>query len=154
MIALARRFALPWALTAGVLFAFWLLFTDTVEEASNYVGIGAAALGATASELVRQQRIAVVRPRARWLLRGWRPLASVPGDLWKLTAEALRALPFDSVGDAPRDNARRAAAEIAGSFSPNTLVVGIDVERGEILVHQLVPDTNSPESSIDPLGVR
>lgn len=168
MIALARRIALPWALTAAALFALWLLINDTAEEANNFVGIAAAALGATGSELVRRQRIAEVRPSAAWLLRAWRPVAAVPADLWKLTAEVarsarrrpgagrgrLRTMRFAAGDGGPRDNARHAAAEAAGSFSPNTFVVGVDADRGEILVHQLVPDEGHPEQSIDPLGLR
>lgn len=166
MSSLARRVLLPWLLTAALLFAFWLLLVDTREEAQNYAGIAVALIGATGSELVRAQRIAEVRPRARMLARAWRPVASVPRDVALLAAAVwsavrgrprrgrLRALPFEPGEGAAVDNARRAAAEFAGSFSPNTVVIGIDERRKAILVHQLVPDTEDPESSIDPLAVR
>jgi multisubunit Na+/H+ antiporter MnhE subunit len=157
---------LPWLLTAALLFAFWLLLVDTREEAQIYAGIAIALLGAAGSELVRAQRIAQVRPRWRMLRRAWRPLASVPRDVGLLAAALwsafrgrrprgrLRSLTFEPGGEDGVDNARRAAAEFAGSFSPNTVVVGIDRRRKAILVHQLVPDDEDPESSIDPLGVR
>jgi hypothetical protein len=157
--------ALPWAVTVAALFALWLFFVDTVEAPQVYAGIGVAALAATASELVRRQRIAGVRPRARWLLRAWRPIASVPGDVWRLGREVARALagrpsrgrflalPFEPGDGAPEDRARHALAEAAGSFSPNTIVIGIDGERGELLAHQLVPDEGSPERSLDPLDL-
>jgi hypothetical protein len=164
--SLARRLLLPWLLTAALLFAFWLLLVDTREEAQIYAGIGVALLGAAGSELVRGQRIAQVRPRPRMLARSWRPLAKVPRDLLLLARAVapalrgsppqgrLRALPFEPGGEDPVDNARRAAAELGGSFAPNTVVIGVDGRRKAILVHQLVPDTDDPESSIDPLGVR
>lgn len=166
MASLARRVVLPWLLTAALLFAFWLLLVDTREEAQIYAGIAVALVGAAGSELVRAQRIARVRPQARMLGRAWRPVASVPRDLALLVAAIwaaargrpphgrLRALPFEPGGEESADNARRAAAEFAGSFSPNTVVIGIDERRKAILVHQLRPDTDDPESSIDPLGMR
>lgn len=168
MASLVRRFALPWAATALGFFVLWLLLADNAEATQLYLGLAAAGLAATGSELVRHQRIAQARPRAGWLRLAWRPVASVPADLWKLTREALRAarrrrgaglgrlraLPFDPGSGGPRDNARHAVAELAGSFSPNTFVIGVDVERGLLLVHQLVPDRESAERSIDPLELR
>jgi multisubunit Na+/H+ antiporter MnhE subunit len=164
----ALRFALAWACTAGLLLAFWLFLVDTPEEPQVLAGLVVAAIGATGSELVRHQRIARARPRARWLARLWRPLASVPADLWRLGREAGRAvlpgrvasrgrfreLPFRAGHEDPVDVARRALAEAGGSFSPNTYVVGVDVERGTILVHQLVPREDRPADSIDPLALR
>jgi multisubunit Na+/H+ antiporter MnhE subunit len=156
--------ALAWLVTAGILFAFWLLLIDTIEEAQLWAGLVAALLGATGSELVRAQRIAGASPRPRLLLRAWRPLVSIPRDLALLTREAvlglrrrgaapgrLRALPFDMGNEEPVDRGRFAAAELAGSFSPNTFVIGIDPDERVILVHQLVPDEEHPERTIDPL---
>jgi hypothetical protein len=77
--------------TAAVLFAFWMLLVDTREEPQLIAGVAVAALGASGSELVRRQRIAEVRVRGRWLARLWRPAASVPRDLVRLTVVAVRA---------------------------------------------------------------
>jgi hypothetical protein len=157
-----RRFALPWAATGTVLFGLWLLFVDTVEAPQLYAGAAVAAVAATASELVRHQRIAGVSPRPRRLLRLWRPVAAVPRDLWLLVGEVaaavggraprgqFRELPFDPGDGSPEDLARHALAEGAGSFSPNTIVIGVDIERRALLAHQLVPDAD-PARSIDPL---
>lgn len=157
---------LAWIGTAGVLFAFWLLLIDTIEEAQLWTGVAAAVLGATGSELVRAQGLARARPRPGLLRRAWRPLASIPRDLALLTREAVlgllgrrrargrfRALPFDPGADAAADRARLAAAEMAGSFSPNTFVIGIDPRERVILVHQLVPDEGHAEKTIDPLEI-
>jgi multisubunit Na+/H+ antiporter MnhE subunit len=158
------RKALPWTCTAAVLFGFWLLLVDTHEEAQLLVGAGVAILAATISELVRRQRIVKIGVRPRWLLRLWRPVASVPRDLVRLAVAVapgrrprgrLRALPFDPQVEDPTDNGRQALAELAGSFSPNTIVIGIDVEPGLLLVHQLVPEEEDAAAarSIDPLEV-
>lgn len=156
------RTALPWIFTATALFGFWLLLVDTHEEAQLLVGAGVAILAATISELVRRQRIAAVRMRPAWLTRLWRPAATVPRDLVRLAAAVprgrqrpglLRALPFDGDVEDPTDNGRQALAELAGSFSPNTIVIGVDAERHLLLVHQLLPEEEDPERSIDPLGV-
>src|SRR5690349_13208377 len=137
MAARVRTIGAAWLLTTGLLFAFWLLLVDTTEEAQLITGLVAAAMGATGSELVRAQRIASVRPPGKaWLLRTWRPLATVPGDLLRLVRPAVlaalgreadtgrfRALPFRERGaDSAEDRARQALAELAGSFSPNTIV--------------------------------
>jgi multisubunit Na+/H+ antiporter MnhE subunit len=162
----AGTVVLSWLVTAGVLFAFWLLLIDTIEEAQLWTGLVAAVLGATGSELVRAQGIARVSPRRpALLLRAWRPFVTIPRDLALLCREAalgllgrrrpsgrLRALPFDPGSGEPPDRARFAAAEMAGSFSPNTFVIGIDPEEHVILVHQLVPDEEHPGKTIDPLG--
>jgi multisubunit Na+/H+ antiporter MnhE subunit len=157
--SLARN-ALAWTSTAAALLAFWLLLVDSHEEAQILVGAGVAVLAASVSELVRRQRIAQVSVRARWLARLWRPLWSVPGDLIRLAVAVLRggrapgrlrALPFDPRVADPTDNGRQALAELAGSFSPNTIVVGVDAKRGLLLAHQLLPDEEEAERSLDPL---
>lgn len=162
MVDRVRRFALPWAATVAVLFGLWLLLVDTVEASQLYLGVAVAMLAATGSELVRHQRIAGVSPRPRRLRLLWRPVASVPRDLWLLAREAVgavggraprgrfRELSFDPGEGGPDDLARHALAEAAGSFSPNTIVIGVDVGRRTLLAHQLVPDAD-PARSIDPL---
>lgn len=156
-----------WLATAGLLFAFWLLLNDTPAEPQVIVGMFVAVIGASATELVRRQRIANLRPRLRDVGALWRPLASVPGDIVRLVralpagrAEPVgrfRAIPFEPAGHrygAPGDqsdaagNARQALAELAGSFSPNTVVVGIDVDRRVLLVHQLLRDDAAADSIV------
>jgi multisubunit Na+/H+ antiporter MnhE subunit len=165
MVVRAARVAVPWAASCAALFALWLFFVDTTEAPQLYVGIGVAMIAATGSELVRHQRIAMVRPRARWLLRLWRPVASVPGDLWRLVRAIARGLrgappdgrfrevPFDPGDGDPEDLARQALAEAAGSFAPNTIVIGVDEERRTLLAHQLLTDAEDPARSLDPLGL-
>ncbi|HEX6456401.1 MAG TPA: hypothetical protein VF009_07775 [Solirubrobacterales bacterium] len=172
MGARASRAALIPVLTGAALFALWMALVDTREPPQVYAGLAVAAIATLGSELVRRQGIARTRLRARWLLRLYRPLLSVPRDLARLGSALrvafpnlwfgkaprrvvgrFRALPFEPGGGGPEDRGREALAELAGSFSPNTFVVGLDRERGVLLVHQLVPEEGEPEArrSIDPL---
>lgn len=167
MGARASRAALVPVLTGAALFALWMALVDTREPPQVYAGLIVAAIATLGSELVRRQGIAGTRVRARWLLRLYRPLLSVPRDLAELTAAApaalrpgarpasgrFRALPFEA-GSGPEGSGREALAELAGSFSPNTIVVGLDRDRGLLLVHQLVPeerDLQRARRAIDPL---
>ncbi len=49
----------------------------------------------------------------------------------------FRAVPFRCGEDEELETGRRAMAEAFGSFSPNTIIVGVDGERELILGHQL-----------------
>ena len=96
------------------------------------LGLAAALLGASA-----------------WVL-SWRLVWRIPSDIAIVCFEALaqlvrprktrgvfRATAFKATANTPPDTGRRALAETVGSFAPNTIVVGVDVERGLILTHQL-----------------
>jgi hypothetical protein len=51
------------------------------------------------------------------------------------------AVPFRyGSSDDPEDAARRALLVAGLSVTPNSVVVGVDADRDEVLVHQLVPD--------------
>src|SRR4051794_34141811 len=159
----ASRAALAWLLVALPLFGLWMLLVDTHEDPQVYAGLAVAALGATGSELVRRQRVAGARLRLGWLRRSYRPPLSAAPGLLRLARVAvaalppggrrargrLRAIPFAAGGGAAETAGREALAELAGSFSPNTFVVGLDRERGLLLVHQLVPEESRPQESID-----
>ncbi|HET9184655.1 MAG TPA: hypothetical protein VFN82_00815 [Solirubrobacterales bacterium] len=164
----ASRAALAWAAVAAASFGLWMLLADSREAPQVVAGLLVAAVAATGSELVRRQQLARLRLRGGWLLRSWRPPANVPRDLWRLTVALarparpgapaggrFRAIRFQA-GDDPEGRGREALAELAGSFSPNTYVVGLDRERGVLLVHQLVPEEDEDQAadSIDPLGLR
>jgi len=154
-----------WLASWAVCAAVWMLLVDTPYPPELAAGAVVAALAATVVELVRRQRVAMVRVRPRWLRHAWRPVVRVPLDLVVLTRTAVVqlvrprarhgrffAVPFAGERRDPEDNARRALAEALGSFAPNTIVVGVDVERGLMLVHQLVPRPSA--ETIDPLELR
>lgn len=154
-----RAWAIWWVLCA----ALWLALVDRVKLDELLLGVLAAALGATAAVLVRQRRTVLLHPRARWLRGTWRPLLALVADLAPL-ARALvvrgilrreqtgriHELPYDAVGDDPRQAAHRVLSAVLGSLGPNTIVLEIDAERRMLITHQLVP-TADPARSAMPL---
>lgn len=146
---LVRRIA-AWAVGWTVAAAFYLLLIDITDLPELIVGAGAAVLAATGFELAREQHILEASVRIRWLARLRRPLAKVPTDVAFLVADAIRqlvrpssargefrAVAFEAGGERRLQVGRRALAESAGSFAPNTIIVGVDPERGLVLGHQL-----------------
>lgn len=132
--------------------ALYLLLIDITDLPELIVGAGAAVLAATGFELARAQGIVGESIRTRWLLRAYRPLVRAPKDIALVSVTALgalvhpkashgrfRAVRFRCAEDVPHETGRRALAEAAGSFAPNTFVIGIDGEREMILAHQLRP---------------
>lgn len=151
-----------WVILSGL---YLLLVVDSIDKAELVTGAVAAAVGATAATVVRSQDLVSFRPRLRWALRLWRlPLQAVLDSgvlvavLWRrlvlrrATGGSFRAVPFRAAGEDPEAAARRAITKGVASFAPNTYVLDIDQERELILVHQLVPTPDQPES-IDPLGL-
>jgi multisubunit Na+/H+ antiporter MnhE subunit len=149
-----------WVLCA----ALWLALVDRVPLDELLTGVVAAAIGATAAVLVRQQRRVVLRPRARWLLRVWRPALSMVRDLRPLAGALVRRgilrragtgtvheLSLDVTGDDPAAHAYRVLTATYGSAGPNTIVLDIDPEAGKLYAHELV-EREDPAASAMPLG--
>ncbi|MBA3349454.1 MAG: Na+/H+ antiporter subunit E [Actinobacteria bacterium] len=137
----------------------WQLFVNTFAAPEVTAGLMAAAVAATAAEIVRGQGLIHFRPQLRWLLRARKlPLAVIVdcrvviGALWRRLGRrqpmkgTFTAFPFVSGGDDAEAAARRALYATAISLTPNTFVVGIDRENDIMLVHQLVP-TNPARAS-------
>ena len=132
--------------------AFYLLLIDTVDLPELYAGAGATLLAALAFEAAREQGFVEAALRPQWLAAGWRLALEIPADIVRVSFAALhqaialrprrgvlRAVPFDpGKRDSSRDAGRRALAEAVGSLPPNTIVIGVDVQRGLLLAHQLV----------------
>ncbi len=155
------RFWLAWYVP---LLALWILLVDTFAVEELVLGALAAALAATAADLVRAQDLVRFRMRPRWLNGMW----TIP---WRvvldcgLLAEALwhqlsrpgsvrgvfRVLPFPREGDDAAAAARRALVTSVVSLTPNTYVVGIEGDEGAVLVHQLVRRTGDeiPRSMLE-----
>ncbi|MGH2873682.1 MAG: hypothetical protein ACRDL5_14620 [Solirubrobacteraceae bacterium] len=147
-----------WAVSAAI----YLVLVDTVVSPELVTGAVIATIAATGATLLRAQRRAVMRPDPAWLLGLWRPLASWPSDLIKLSRALisgpastgrLYAIAAEPAPDTGRGAARRVLGPTAGSFAPNTFVVGFDDERELLLIHQLVP-SEDPVADADPLGLR
>jgi multisubunit Na+/H+ antiporter MnhE subunit len=152
---MARRvgFWIAWYLPLVLL---WLAFVDSFAAAEVVVGLVAAAVAATAAELVRSQDLVRFRLDLHWL-RDVRQLPwQVLGDCWLLAVAlwrhctghpvrgVFRVVPFPGEADDARSAGRRALVTALVSMSPNTVVVGVEGGEGELLVHQLVPTPGSP----------
>lgn len=148
--ALLARRALAWSIGWVFSAALYLLLIDITDLPELIVGAGAAVLAATGLELAREQGLVGEGIHLRWLLRAYRPLVKVAADIAFVTLAAFRALlrrdqkpgrfravRFSGGEDQRRESGRRALAEALGSFAPNTVVAGIDDQRGLILAHQL-----------------
>jgi multisubunit Na+/H+ antiporter MnhE subunit len=152
-MARRARFWIAWYVPMVVL---WLAFVDTLAWEEVAAGLVAAAIAATAAELVRSQGLVRFHPDPRWL----RSLPQLPWqvlrDTWLLAAALwrhstgrpvhgrFRVVPFPSEADDARSAARRAVVTAVCSVAPNTVVVGVEGAEGELLVHQLVPEPGSP----------
>jgi hypothetical protein len=138
----ARRAWLIWWL---LLTALFVALEDSRRLEVLVTAAVVGAFGATAAVIVRARREVVLRPRPRWILEALRTLLRWPGDVVAL-ARALVSRPggriveepFSATGDDPRSAARRALAVAGGSLAPNSIVVGIDEERGVLVRHELV----------------
>jgi multisubunit Na+/H+ antiporter MnhE subunit len=147
------RFWIAWYVALVVL---WLAFVDTFATEEVLLGLVAAAIAATAAELVRSQDLVRFGMRVSWL----RDLGGLPWqilrDSWVLAVAlwrhctghpvrgVFRVVPFPSEADDARSAGRRALATVLVSAAPNTVVVGVEGGEGEMLVHQLVPEPGSP----------
>jgi multisubunit Na+/H+ antiporter MnhE subunit len=138
----------------------WLWLVDNTHVPELIVGAGVSIIAASGAIVVRQQRLVVLRPRLRWLLRLWRPVLAFPRDMWLLVKALPRrqtgtfyTLDVTVHGDDPRSAAQRVLMQASASFAPNTYVIGTDIERQVVLVHQLVR-TDDVERDADPLKLR
>ena len=147
-----RQRAAHWLAWWLALIVLWQLFVNTFLASEVIAGVAAAAVAATAAELVRGQGLVHFHFRLRWLLQAGRLPRGVILDSWTLATVLWRrtvrgerihgdfeAVPFESGGDDARSSARRALYVAAISLTPNTIVVGIDREDDTMLVHELVP---------------
>jgi hypothetical protein len=129
-----------------------MLLAGTLAISEIVVGLLAAAVAATAVEVVRSQRLVRFRPDPRWLRRAfvlpWRALVEfglLVMALWRTLVLRRRvagrfwAVPFPAGGTDSRSAARRAVFTVGASFAPNTYVVDFEKREGRVLVHRLVP---------------
>ena len=135
--------AVYWLAGTVLLFGLWLLFAG-VSPHELIVGAGGAALAATAVEAVRGTEQPRFLPHIAWLLRAWR----LPGQILRDCGLLLRNLataspgrfvrvPFDAGGDDAPHVAHRALETLYRTLPPNSIVIGIDRARNEILLHVL-----------------
>jgi multisubunit Na+/H+ antiporter MnhE subunit len=145
------RFWLAWYVP---LFALWLLLVDSFAIEEVLLGLLAAAIAATAADVVRAQDLVRFHMRPRWLAGVWTLPWQVVVDsgvlaaaLWRQLSRpgsvrgGFRVLPFPREADDAVAAARRALVTSVVSIAPNTYVVGIEGDEGVMLIHQLVRRT-------------
>jgi hypothetical protein len=156
-----------WIFTLGVAIGggLYLLLIDTTSLPELYVLAGAAVLCAVGLLVAREQGFVEARVSPRALVGAWRLAWQVPLDIATLCLVAIaqaaqrrpargafRTTRFDATAETPADTGRRALAEWLGSVSPNTIVIGVDADRGRLLVHQLHPRGEAEELDVLRLG--
>jgi hypothetical protein len=143
---------------------FYLLLIDTPSSPELYVLAAVAIACALAFGVSREQDLVEARVRPWWLLSTRRVLLKIGPDVVILCREAVvqlfapreargtfRAVPFAATDQTPEDTGRRAVTEWIGSMAPNTIVVGVDSERGLLLIHQLRRQGDTDK--VDPMGL-
>jgi hypothetical protein len=157
----AQRVAF-WLSWWAICFALWLLLVFKTELLEFAAGAIAAAVAATAVELVRSRGYAPFAGDPRWVRAFLKLPREVAVDcfmlgraLWlQLTGKkamqgSFRVIHFEGcAGEDPRSEARRAVAKWLGGVGPNTYVIGFDEKRDIVLLHQLVPTERPPD--VDP----
>jgi multisubunit Na+/H+ antiporter MnhE subunit len=145
----ARRVA-AWVGWWIVLMSFWVMLDDSTQFDELLAGAGAAALAALVAEVATYQAGARLKIRAEWLVPALRLPGQVAGDvitvfgvLWRKLARgeqphsAFALIPV-RYGDDTIEGVTRRVLMIGGrSLAPNTFVLGVDRDRGVMVVHQL-----------------
>jgi multisubunit Na+/H+ antiporter MnhE subunit len=146
----ARRAGI-WLAWWVLLMSLWVIADDSIRTDELLAGSAAAAVAALLAELAGHQ--AATRPsmRAAWLRAGLRLPAEVLRDTWTVFAalwrrlahgdeppSGFREIPVRAGALTPAGATRRALLVGGRSVAPNTFVLGIDGERGVMVVHQLV----------------
>lgn len=143
-----------WFVYWVISYCLWLLFVNTTMVHELWMAALASVLTATAAELVRARPFASFRPRVWWVIQAWRePWYIVEGCasiLWtflkhffKPEPSVLRSVVFDAGGSDPQSAARRALAITYTTLPPNFVVLGIDLDKNVMVVHQ-VSQTETP----------
>ena len=131
--------------------SLWLLFVFQIDTSEVLVGASASALTVLALRTALRSEALCFQPRLRWLLEAFALPALILGDLWillkgigrylthKPSRAALQLTRFNVPGDDPSASAQRALAVLFLSIPPNSVVLDVNRERRDILVHVLEP---------------
>jgi multisubunit Na+/H+ antiporter MnhE subunit len=143
--------------------AFYLVLIDTRDLPELYALVVVALISGIVFAVARDHESTEASVSAGWLLRAWRPVVRVPLDVALVSRQLvaqlisprasrgeLRAVPFRAGEDA-HGLGRTALTESLGSFTPNTIVIGVDAERDLLLVHQL--RRHGERDELDVLGL-
>lgn len=135
-----------WTLGWVALWALWLLIQGEWNAIQIYAAASAATLSLVVALVVSRFALPAARVERRWLVRAVRIPWLVVKEFWMITRVLLergegefRRLDFPAGGARPAERGRRAFIAMATGYSPNSYVLDVDEERGEVLVHVLSP---------------
>jgi multisubunit Na+/H+ antiporter MnhE subunit len=142
-----------WVILVWVaLTAFWLLIQGEWNAIQLYAAASAATLSLVVGLGVRRWALPSARVEVRWLRRAlWIPwhvvkeFGYVTLFLLRRGEGEFRTVSFPTGGARPAERGRRAFVALATGYSPNSYVVDVDQERGEVLVHLLRSVPNGEE---------
>jgi multisubunit Na+/H+ antiporter MnhE subunit len=129
----------------------WLLFVFQISTSELVVGASASALTVLALQTAFRSEDLCFQPRFRWLVQVWRLPALIVEDLLILLKAITRHLArkpsratfqlsrFNSSGDDCRASARRTLAVLFLSIPPNSVILDLDPDRANMLLHVLEP---------------
>lgn len=131
--------------------AFWVWVDDSIALPELLVGAAVAVMAALFVELVQHQAASHVRIRFEWLSRALTIPLEVVRDLCTVfsalsrklvaredPASGLEEVPVRVGGGSAVTVTRRSLLVMGTSVAPNTFALGIDEERGVMIVHRLV----------------
>jgi hypothetical protein len=139
-----------WALFWVVLFPFWLLYEGEWDRSEVIAGSLAAAIGATAATAAVEIALLRHRVELRVLARALKVPWAVVLEFAMITAFLVRhprgsgqfqRYDFPAGANDPTGRARRAFTSLLAAFSPNSYILDIDRQSGEVLAHTLKPVT-------------
>jgi hypothetical protein len=131
----------------ALLEALWAVFVGTRQGTELIAGLGAAALGAGLVEVLRSRRLLAYRADLRLLAAAWKLPVNLAFDVALVTWVLIRALAHRRrvrgewvhadfrTGGGDLGRWRRAFGAVAGTITPNAIVVDLDGERA--LLHVL-----------------
>lgn len=147
-------------------FAAYMLFSETASTPEFGAAALCGLLGAIAVTRLRRNTRRRFALRPRWVLRlAFTQVFAAFRDCGPLLRALFRsrpareagigttmAIPFDGeAGRRPAEAAgRRALVTTSMCFTPNTVVIGLEMEPGHLLLHQLAP-TPRPPGDGDPI---
>ncbi|HVZ16121.1 MAG TPA: Na+/H+ antiporter subunit E [Terriglobales bacterium] len=147
--------ALKIGLSSGIiwliLLVLWFLFVSQWKKDELLVGVVVAATAALANMVVEAQGFARFRPKLSWLmLIWWQPWYAIDGTWATLKAMAeklmgkkskaqFKVAGYEANCNDARSAAKRALAVAYLTIPPNSIIVGIDRDKGQVLIHEMQP---------------
>ena len=131
------------------LLALWMMYVSNPTLPELYIGIIVCILGVIGSTIIRASGFAKFKARPLWialfLLEPWYVLvgmsrlgASLVRALAGKSSQArFRAVGFEAGGDDAESSARRTLTVAYLTIPPDTVIVGIDREHKQILLHEI-----------------